>query len=146
MAASVRVSDDQTIRLLEQKQILQLITWHAKLTDLTINPIEYPVHAALGTIVLPGGHGIDIFVALPANTEDIAKTRAKEISQKEKRLGELSVQMEQDQKKMSNPDFLAKAHPDVLKKTKARHEEHRIEYDKLFGELQRLREMAGGTV
>jgi valyl-tRNA synthetase len=146
VAAFVRVSDDESIRLLEQKQLLQLITWHSKLSDLTINPIENPVHAALGTIVLSGGHSIDIFVVLPANTEDIAKTRAKEISQKEKRLTELSAQMEQDEKKLSNPDFLAKAHPDILKKTKARHEEHRMEYDKLFGELQRLREMAGGTV
>jgi hypothetical protein len=146
MAVSVRVSDDEIIRLLGQKPILQLITWHAKLSDLIINPIEYPVYAGTGTIVLPGGHHVDLFIALPTKTEDIAKARAKEISQKEKRLSELTAQMEQDEKKLSNPDFLAKAHPDVLKKTKARHQEHRMEYDKLFGELQRLREMAGGTV
>ena len=68
---------------------------------------------------------------------------AKEKSRIEKRLKELTAQMEQDGKKLSNPDFVAKVPPDVLKKTRARHEECRLEYDKLSTELERLRAMAG---
>ncbi len=53
--------------------------------------------------------------------------------------------MEQDEKKLSKPDFVAKVPPDVLKKTQARYEECRAEHDKLSGELTRLQKMAGGA-
>jgi len=68
---------------------------------------------------------------------------AKEKSRIEKRLKELTAQMEQDGKKLSNPDYVAKVPPDILKKTRARHEECRLEHDKLSTELERLRAMAG---
>jgi valyl-tRNA synthetase len=68
----------------------------------------------------------------------------KEKARIERRLKELAAHMEQDGKKLSNPDFVAKVPPDVLKKTHARHEECRAEHDKLSGELRRLDDMAGG--
>ena len=69
----------------------------------------------------------------------------KEAARIEKRLKELTAQMEQDQKKLSNPDFVAKVPPDVLEKTKKRHEECRLEHENLTKELKRLNEMAGGS-
>jgi len=81
-----------------------------------------------------------IYVDL-AGLIDVAKEKARI----EKRLNELAAQIEQDKKKLSNPDFVTKVPPDVLKKTKARHEECRIEHQKLSDELQRLRAMAGGA-
>src|SRR3989454_10968633 len=66
---------------------------------------------------------VEIIVPLPADTMDIAR----EITKKEKRLKELTAQLKQDEKKLSNPDFVTKVPPDVLKKTKARHEECRID-------------------
>src|SRR2546422_6123793 len=137
--------DDAVIeRHLEAKRAL--ISKLAGLTDLKVKKMkdkdaEFPTHAATGSIVLPGGQLLDISISLPADTMNLAK----EITQKEKRLKELTTQMEQDEKKLSNPDFVAKVPPDVLKKTKARHQECRAEHEKLTGELQRLRAMSGGA-
>ena len=67
------------------------------------------------------------------------------VADRTRRLKELAAQMEQDEKKLSKPDFVAKVPPDVLKKTQARHEECRAEHDKLAAELRRLKEMPGGA-
>jgi valyl-tRNA synthetase len=140
----VRVEDEVTAHHLETNHLL--IMKLAGLSDLKVKKVkggdpQRPTHAATGSIVLPGGQLVEIIVPLPADTMDIAR----EITQKEKRLKELTAQLDQDEKKLSNPDFVTKVPPDVLKKTKARHEECRIEHQKLSDELQRLRAMAGGA-
>jgi valyl-tRNA synthetase len=103
--------------------------------DIAIPDIASP------TTVFVGNGQADVFVWPQLGSIDVAK----EISRKEKRLKELTAQLKQDEKKLSNPDFVTKVPPDVLKKTKARHEECRIEHQKLSDELQRLRAMAGGA-
>ncbi len=140
----VRVEDEVIAHHLEANRLL--IMKLAGLSDLKVKKVkgddtQRPTHAATGSIVLPGGQLVEIIVPLPADTMDIAR----EITQKEKRLKELTAQLKQDEKKLSNPDFVTKVPPDVLKKTKARHEECRIEHQKLSDELQRLRAMAGGA-
>jgi valyl-tRNA synthetase len=140
----VRVEDALIAHHLEANRLL--IMKLAGLSDLTVttaqgDDTQRPAHAATGSIVLPGGQLVEIIVPLPADTMDLAK----EITQKEKRLKELTAQLEQDEKKLSNPDFVTKVPPEVLRKTKARHEECRIEHHKLSGELKRLRAMAGGA-
>jgi len=144
LSGIVWIDDAVIARHLEAQR--PLISRLAGLRDLTIKKrndkdAAFPTHAATGSMVLPGGHLLDIAIPLPAETMDIAR----EITQKEKRLEELTAQLKQDENKLSNPDFVTKVPPDVLKKTKARHEECRIEHHKLSEELQRLREMAGGS-
>ncbi|MEK9172627.1 MAG: class I tRNA ligase family protein, partial [Nitrospirota bacterium] len=110
-------------------------------SEIQIGPdVPVPSTASANTVYIVNGQA-NVFVWPHSGAIDIAK----EISRKEKRRSELNAQMEQDQKKLSNPDFVAKVPPDVLKKTTARHEECRAEHEKLSGELQRLREMAGGS-
>ena len=110
-------------------------------SEIQIGPdVPVPSTASANTVYIVNGQA-NVFVWPHSGAIDIAK----EISRKEKRRSELNAQMEQDQKKLSNPDFVAKVPPDVLKKTTARHEECRAEHDKLSGELQRLRETAGGS-
>jgi valyl-tRNA synthetase len=110
----------------------------AGLSELRVDTdLEPPVHAAMGSLIFPGGSPADLWIDL-AGVRDFDK----ETAQKEKRLKELAVQMGQDAKKLSTPEFVAKAPPEVLKKTTARHEECRAEHDKLSGELRRLRELA----
>ena len=143
LSGMVWVEDEVIARHLEAKR--PLISKLAGLTDLKIRKMkdkaaELPANAATGSVVLPGGHLLDIAIPLSADTMDIPR----EITQKEKRLKELTGQLEQDEKKLSNPEFVAKVPPDVLKKTQARHEERRIEHHRLSGELQRLRRMAAG--
>jgi valyl-tRNA synthetase len=138
LPGSIRVPDEEIKHALEKNRLT--ITRLAGLNDLKINPVEYSLHAATGSIVL-SGQPVDLFITLPADTMDIAKER----NRIEKRLKELATQMEQDKKKLANPDFVAKVPPDVLKKTKARYEECSVENEKLSSELQRLREMAGGS-
>ena len=138
LPGSIRVPDEEIKHALEKHRLT--ITRLAGLNDLKINPVEYSLHAATGSIVL-SGQPVDLFITLPADTMDIAKER----NRIEKRLKELATQMEQDKKKLVNPDFVAKVPPDVLKKTKARYEECRVENEKLSGELRRLSEMAGGS-
>jgi len=98
--------------------------------------IKHPASAATTSIVFPGGSIVEVGVDL-AGLIDVGKEKARI----EKRLKELVVQMEQDEKKLSKPDFVAKVPPDVLKKTKARHEECKAEHEKLSVELRRLRAM-----
>ena len=68
----------------------------------------------------------------------------KETARIEKRLKELTALMEQTDKKLSNPDFMAKVPAAVLEKTKAKHQEFLAEREKLSSELRRL-EMPGGS-
>jgi len=139
----VRVEDEVTAHHLEANRLF--IMKLAGLSDLKVKKVkgddtQRPTHMATGSLVLPGGQLVEIIVPLPVDRMDIAR----EITQKEKRLKELTAQLKQDEKKLSNPDFVTKVPPDVLKKTKARHEECRIEHQKLSDELQRLRAMPGG--
>jgi len=127
---------EQSLRLHDS-----LIVSLARTGTLTIGTdIKHPASAATTSIVFPGGSIVEVGVDL-AGLIDVAKEK----SRIEKRLKELAAQMEQDEKKLSKPDFVAKVPPDVLKKTKARHEECRAEHDKLAGELRRLNQMAGGS-
>jgi len=118
-----------------------LIASLARAGTLTIGTdIKHPASAATTSLVFPGGSIVEVGVDL-AGLIDVGKEKARI----EKRLKELAAHMEQDEKKLSKPDFVAKVPPDVLKKTQARHEECKAEHDKLTGELRRLREMAGGS-
>jgi len=69
----------------------------------------------------------------------------KETARLERRLKELASQMEQTQKKLANAEFLAKVPPDVLEKTRAKHQEFALERERLSADLQRLRQLAGGA-
>jgi valyl-tRNA synthetase len=118
-----------------------LIASLARAGTLTIGAnIKHPPSAATTSIVFPGGSIVEVGVDL-AGLIDVTKEK----NRIEKRLKELAAQMEQDEKKLSNPDFVAKVPPDVLKKTRARREECGAEHDKLSGELRRLSRMAGGS-
>ncbi len=118
-----------------------LITSLARISDLFIDTTSKPfANGASSSIIFPGGGLGEVHVDL-AGLIDVGKENARI----EKRLKELAAQMEQDEKKLSKPDFVAKVPPDVLKKTQARYEECRAEHDKLSGELTRLQKMAGGA-
>jgi valyl-tRNA synthetase len=118
-----------------------LITSLGRMSDLFIGTDSKPfANGASSSITFPGGGLGQVHVDL-AGLIDVGKEKARI----EKRLKELAAQMEQDEKKLSKPDFVAKVPPDVLKKTKARHEECRAEHEKLSGEFRRLDEMAGGS-
>lgn len=118
-----------------------LIISLARMSDLFIDTTSKPfANGASSSITFPGGGLGEVHVDL-AGLIDVDKEKARI----EKRLKELTAQMEQDEKKLSKPDFVSKVPPDVLKKTQARHEECRAEHAKLSGELTRLQEMAGGA-
>ena len=118
-----------------------LIASLARISTLVIGTDVRPyMNGASSSVVFPGGSVGVLYVDL-AGLIDIGKEKARI----EKRLKELAAQMEQDGKKLSNPDFVAKVPPDVLKKTQARHDECRAEHAKLSGELRRLGEIAGGA-
>jgi valyl-tRNA synthetase len=118
-----------------------LIASLARISTLVIGTDVRPyMNGASSSVVFPGGSVGVLYVDL-AGLIDIGKEKARI----EKRLKELAAQMEQDGKKLSNPDFVAKVPPDVLKKTQARHDECRAEHAKLSGELRRLNAMAGGA-
>ncbi len=115
------------------------ITTLAGLSDLKAGKeVQPPSQAASAAITLPDGGLAQLYVDT-AGLIDVGKEKARI----EKRLKELTTQMEQDEKKLSKPDFVAKVPPDVLKKTKARHEECKAEHDKLSAELRRFGEMGG---
>jgi valyl-tRNA synthetase len=130
----VRVADAEVMRCIEAQR--RTIIALAGLDDFTLKSDgDRPVHAAMGSIVFHGGKLGEIYVDL-TGLIDVGKEKTRI----EKRLKELAAQMEQDAKKLANPDFVAKVPPDVRKKTQARHEECRAEHDKLSGELKRLKE------
>ena len=117
-----------------------LIASLARTGMLTIGTgLTHPASAATISVVFPGGAIVEVGVDL-AGLIDVGK----EQSRIEKRLKELVAQMEQDAKKLSKPDFVAKVPPDVLQKTQARHDECRAEHEKLTAELGRLKELPGG--
>ncbi len=133
----IRAVEDEARQLVEKHR--DTIIKQAGLSDLTVGDmtIEYSVHAIIGSLVLSQGQFIKFSIALPADTMGVAKEHSK--SRKEKRLSELAAQIEQHQKKLSNPDFVSKAPPDVLEKTRKRLEESQLEHEKLSQELQLLR-------
>ena len=118
----------------------QLISSLARISELSIGMDVKPYrNGASSSIVFPGGGVGAVYVDL-TGLIDIEK----ETSRIEKRVKELTAQMDQDQKKLSNADFLAKVPAEILQKTRARHQECLLEREKLSGELQRLRETAEG--
>jgi valyl-tRNA synthetase len=139
LAVVVRVANPVIEHYLENNRLM--ITALAGLSALEIGPhVQQPVNAFTGPIIFPGGHAGEVFIPLPD-----AIYRAKEITKKEKRLKELTAQLALEEKKLSNPDFAAKAPPEILEKTKLRRQELRLEHETLSAALQGLREMSGGT-
>src|SRR5438309_2736499 len=118
-----------------------LIASIAGISDLAIDTDVKPYpHSASSSVVFPGG-GVGIIYVDLAGLIDVEKEKTRI----EKRLKELAAQIEQTEKKLSNPHFVAKVPPDVLRQTKERYEECRAEHEKLTGELRRLRAMSGGA-
>ncbi|MBI3609467.1 MAG: valine--tRNA ligase [Nitrospirae bacterium] len=139
LSVVVRVANPVVEHYLENNR--PMITALAGLSALEIGPhVRQPVNAFTGPIIFPGGHAGEVFIPLPD-----AIYRAKEITKKEKRLKELTAQLALEEKKLSNPDFAAKAPPEILENTKLRRQELRLEHETLSAALQRLREMSGGT-
>jgi len=134
-----QVADPQIAKSLEAHRLL-LITL-AGLADFTLGEqVSPPPLAATATIVFSEGHVGQLDIDL-AGLIDLDK----ETLRIEKRLTELMSQIEQAQKKLSNPEFVAKVPPDVLQKTRAKYQELQQERDKLAAEQTRLRAAAGGT-
>ncbi len=132
-------SDDEVKNFLEPRELkIMSLTRASELWKGKSDNI--PNGASPNIVVIGGGHA-EIFVWAQKGTIDIAK----EISRKEKRHRDLSIQIEQRQKKLSNPDFVANAPPHVIEKTRKEHEEYCLEGEKLSQELRRLREMEGKT-
>lgn len=133
---------DENIKQLLQKY-RELIKSTAKLSDVTIGENIPSLKVASPTCVFKGNQSEIINVeVLLEGIAGAASSAEKEKTRIEKRRKELAVQMEQDEKTLSNPDFVAKASPDALKKRKTRYEECRVEDEKL---AKRLEEMAGGS-
>ena len=132
-------SDEEVKNFLEPREL--------KITSLTRaselwkgKPDNIPNGASPNIVVFDNGHA-EIYVWTQKGAIDIAK----EINRKEKRHRDLSIQIEQRQKKLSNPDFVANAPPHVKEKNRKEHEEYCLEREKLSQELRRLREMEGKT-
>jgi valyl-tRNA synthetase len=128
--------------------IAQSLQKHEKLTRALIRVdhlnigegVQHPAHVASTTATLPGGSLIEIGIDL-AGVLDVQKEKARV----EKRLKDLSSQMEETQKKLANSEFVAKVPREVLEKTRARHQECLLEHEKLSAELTRLGRLAGGA-
>jgi valyl-tRNA synthetase len=106
----------------------------AGLAQLTIGKeLPSPPLAATAAVMFPDGHMGQVYINL-AGIIDLDK----ETARIHKRLNELTTQMEQTQKKLSNPEFVAKVPPEVLEKTRAKHQEFLLERDKLDTQLKRL--------
>lgn len=80
--------------------------------------------------------GVEIFLPLKGliNITDELNRLHKEVDKIEKEIHKIEV-------RLSNPEFLSKAPPDVVEKEKARQEEMRTTRKKLEGHLQRLKEL-----
>jgi valyl-tRNA synthetase len=128
--------------------IAQSLQKHEKLTRALIRVghlnigegVQHPPHVASTTATLPGGSLIEIGIDL-AGVLDVQKEKARV----EKRLKDISSQMEETQKKLANSEFVAKVPPEVLEKTRARHQECLLEHEKLSSELTRLGRLARGA-
>jgi valyl-tRNA synthetase len=111
----------------------------ARIGELTVGPdVPIPIQAATTSFVYQGDV---VQVAVDLGQIDVGK----ETARKEKRLKELTEQMEQTQKKLANSEFVAKVPREVLEKTRARHQECLLEHEKLSAELTRLGRLAGGA-
>jgi valyl-tRNA synthetase len=140
LAGLIQVADDEIAKHLETHRALIMIL--AGLASLTIGKhLPPPLLAATTSMVFTGGEVGQLYIDL-AGIIDLDK----ETARIEKRLGELTLQIEQTQKKLSNPEFVAKVPPDVLHKTQAKHHEFQQERAKLAAEQQRLRQGPKGTV
>ena len=136
--------DEKTKEFIEKYR--DLLMSFATLSDVTIGKEIPNPKVASPTCVFIGGDSkvINIEISLEDMTVIMESGYAKRITQLEKRLSELSEQMEQTQKKLSDPEFIAKAPQDVLDKTNKKHEDCRLEHEKVSQELDRLKKMCAG--
>jgi valyl-tRNA synthetase len=133
----IQVADQEIAKHLETHRLL--IMTLAGLAGLTIGKeLASPPLAATAALAFSEGRPGQLYIDL-AGIMDLDK----ETARIEKRVNELSAQLAQTQKKLSNPEFVAKVPPDVLEKTRAKHQEFLLERDKLDAQRKRLR--PGGT-
>ncbi|MEW6325751.1 MAG: valine--tRNA ligase, partial [Nitrospirota bacterium] len=118
----VIVTDPQAARRV--KAAADMVARLARLSRITVNPSDEPVHAAEGILE---GRDARLLIALPAETMELAQEHAKEAARKEKRIKELAAQIERDEKTLANAQFLAKAPPHEVEKIRARHRENQAE-------------------
>ena len=132
---------DQTIKqtLARNEKIL---TSAARLSALTY-PAERPLRTFSGSIMLPGGMPVELFIIPPDETMELSRDRVKET--KVKRLSELTTQLERDEKTLANAQFLAKAPPQEVEKIKNRRREFQVEKESVLKELARLNGPAEGA-
>jgi valyl-tRNA synthetase len=143
LPGAIVTSDDGIKRYVDEHN--QFIVGLAKLGRLTINPTERPVHTYSGSIILSGEHKVDLLMIPPAETMETAKEHAQETAKREKRLKELTTQIERDEKALANAQFLSKAPPNEVEKIKTRHQEFRLERESLIEELARVNKQKRGT-
>jgi valyl-tRNA synthetase len=130
--AVIDIADNEITKHLQTHRLL--IMTLAGLTQLTIGKeLPSPPLAATAAMVFSEGRIGQLFINLTGIID-----LDKETARINKRLHELTVQMEQTQKKLSNPEFVAKVPPDVLEKTRAKHQEFLLERDKLDAQRKRL--------
>lgn len=136
-AVTVQTFDDGTEQSL--KRHASLIASLARLNNLSIGTEVRHPQAATVTAVSLGTKSLEYGVLLEG------LDFSKETARIEKRLGELTELIGQIEKKLANPDFVAKAPPPVLAKNRQKQQESRVEFEKLSDELRRLEAMTGGT-
>jgi valyl-tRNA synthetase len=118
----------------------ELIMALAGLSELTVGEnVAAPANAAAGTVTFSGGGVGQVYIDLTGSM-DVGK----ETARLEKRLKDVTTQIEQTRKKLSNTEFVAKVPSGVLEKTRAKHDELVLEHEKLSGELARLRQHTEG--
>ena len=139
LTGAVAVPDEEIRRHLEAS--CRLIMALSGFETLTIeNQVESPAQAAVGTVVFSQGRLGQVYIDM-AGIIDVSK----ETARLEKRLKELRSQMEQIEKKLANPEFVAKVPPEILEKTRSKDREFRLEHEKLSAELTRLRRTGEGA-
>ena len=136
-AVTVRTFDDDTERSLNAHA--ELIVSLGRLGDLSVGKqTRHPQTAAVNVVTL-GGRTMEVGIVLDGL--DLTK----ETARIQKRLGELAAQRTQIEGKLSNPEFVSKAPPDVLEKNREKLRAFQTEQEKLSSELARLRGIAGGA-
>ena len=135
-AVTVRTFDDDTERSLKAHS--GLIISLGRLGELSVDQaIRHPQSATVSLVSL-GGRAMEVGIVLEGL--DLAK----ETTRIQKRLGELAAHLTQIESKLANPDFVAKAPPDVLEKNREKLRACLAEQEKLTSELARLRGIVGG--
>ena len=86
-----------------------------------------------------GGKALEVSIS----TEGLIDAR-KQAAHLEKRLRDVRMQLEQIEKKLANPEFVAKVSSEILEKTRRKHREFLVESEGLSSELRRVRQTAGG--